>query len=83
MPKSDKRIEVQWDSYRRDVVPVNAPDIQVRESKRAFYAGAQALMTVCKAISTERVSVEEGARILDQAERELLQFKEEVLEGRA
>jgi hypothetical protein len=43
-----KYIKHGWDSYHRLVVPRNASDIQVTETKQAFYAGAailfQALM---------------------------------------
>jgi len=43
-----KYIKQGWDSYYKLVIPPDAPDIQVSETKQAFYAGAailfQALM---------------------------------------
>lgn len=32
----------EWRSYRGEVLPRNAPAVQVRETRRAFYAGAAA-----------------------------------------
>lgn len=33
----------QWASYQAEVVPPQAPAVQLEECKRAFYAGAQAM----------------------------------------
>jgi hypothetical protein len=38
-----KIIEAGWLSYRIVVVPDDAPEIQIEESRRAFFAGAQHL----------------------------------------
>ncbi|HEX6824760.1 MAG TPA: hypothetical protein VF077_00475 [Nitrospiraceae bacterium] len=32
-----------WRKYRKEVIPWNAPPVQVMESQRAFYAGAWTL----------------------------------------
>ena len=77
------RIKAQFESYQKEVIPQGASETQVRETRRAFFAGAQAMMTICQVIATDRVTTEEGAMILDQTERELLQFKEDAVEGRA
>lgn len=37
-----KLIEAAWLSYLREVIPAGAPTVQIVESRRAFYAGAQA-----------------------------------------
>lgn len=36
----------QWRSYRAEVLPANAPPIQVRECRGAFYAGALAFTAI-------------------------------------
>jgi hypothetical protein len=41
-----KLIERAWALYRRRVMPVGAQDVQVRETRKAFYAGASVLFTV-------------------------------------
>ena len=38
-----KHIEGGWESYRKNCIPADAPDIQLRESRQAFYAGAAIL----------------------------------------
>ena len=43
----------EWKSYRQRVIPPTAPDVQVVESKRAFYAGAFCLFS----LMTRTVSV--------------------------
>lgn len=38
-----KYIERGWDSYRRLVVPRDASETQIKETRQAFYAGASIL----------------------------------------
>ena len=38
-----KYIEIGWQSYRKLVVPDDAGEVQVNESRQAFYAGAAVL----------------------------------------
>jgi hypothetical protein len=76
------KIDVQWQSYLQDVVPKTAFETQIRETRRAFYAGAAALMTVYEAISTEHVTVDDGVIMIEEVFQELQQFNQGVLEGR-
>jgi hypothetical protein len=39
-----KRLEKVWLTYRHFVIPKDAPAVQVSESRRAFYAGADGLL---------------------------------------
>jgi hypothetical protein len=34
-----------WNSYRREVLPAGAPEIQIEECRRAYYSGAMILFT--------------------------------------
>jgi len=38
-----RHIETGWNSYRKMVVPSEASDVQVRETRQAFFAGAAIL----------------------------------------
>lgn len=38
-----RRLKASWESYRDAVVPPGSNIIQLRETRRAFYAGAQAI----------------------------------------
>lgn len=40
---STRTLAAQWASYRERVMPVNAPPIQVSETRLGFYAGAAAM----------------------------------------
>ena len=40
---TQKYIEAGWESYRSMVIPKDAPDIQIRETRQAFYAGSALL----------------------------------------
>ena len=37
-------IEDRWKNYRLRVIPLDAPELQAVECRRAFYAGAQAVV---------------------------------------
>ena len=36
-------VKRQWMTFRRAVIPADAPPVQITEMQRAFYAGAQIL----------------------------------------
>lgn len=41
-----RRLAKEWDDYERRVLPIAAGEAQRTEMRRAFYAGAQAMMGV-------------------------------------
>jgi hypothetical protein len=81
MLKAQDRIGEQFKSYHDEVLPREASVAQVTETRRAFYAGALAMMTIFRVVGTDRVSEEEGEQILVDADQELRRFKEDVLKG--
>lgn len=83
MPKTENLIQVQFESYLKEVTPAGVSANQVIETKRAFFAGAQAMMTIFRAIGSDRVSEEDAEKILEDAGRELESFCEAVKAGRA
>lgn len=79
-----ERLGEQWLSYWTAVKPDNAPPIQLQECRRAFYAGARALL------SLEMTQLEDGTEptdadlaMMDEVYAELLAFSEAIGEGRA
>lgn len=40
-----KPIESGWEDYRRNVIPADAPQVQVEETRNGFYAGAWCLFS--------------------------------------
>lgn len=67
-------IEVSWQTYLEKVVPENACDIQRRECKRAFFAGAVVAMSVLKEVGEREMNEDRGAAILEDVDCEIKQF---------
>lgn len=80
MPRS---ILDHWNDYRREVIPADAPAVQIQECRRAFYAGAQAFLACLLAASADDVGEDEGAALLETYVQELQDFKHAVTEGKA
>ncbi len=78
-------IEAAWKDYEAKVVPADAPPIQRQESRRAFYAGAQALMgeILGRFNSIADEVTQADIQFMDALNAELEGFKQAVLEGRA
>lgn len=77
-------INDEWDSYRRQVIPATAPAVQLQESKRAFYAGAQTLFHALVKIMdpSSEEPTERDMRVMDSIDRELREFSASVTAGR-
>lgn len=76
-------IEIAWKTYDAQVLPKDAPAIQRKECKRAFFAGAQGLLgTILGFLEPGTDATEADLRRMDLVEEELDQFARDVLEGR-
>ena len=78
---NNNTIQEQWESYKAQVIPKGATDGQIRETKKAFYAGVNAIlylqMTMPKTLSEDaEVAMMEGW--VD----EISQFVQEVTNGK-
>lgn len=74
----------QWDSFARAVFTRETPGIQRKEMRRAFYAGAQAILHgVIAAFAPESEPTVEDLKIMADLDRELSDFAEMVKAGRA
>jgi hypothetical protein len=82
MPRRDRILE-EWNSYRRGVLPADAPAVQVQELRRAFYSGAVSAFAIYRDIGDDSVSEEEGLQRLTDLQDELNDFPKAVREGRA
>lgn len=79
-----KWIEEQWQSYRRDVMPKQVPRVQEIETRRAFYAGAQALMgIVLSNLDESEEPTDEDMNLMTDVVEELKQFGQAVGGGKA
>jgi hypothetical protein len=74
-------VEQGWRSYRDQVVPNGAPPVQLQETRRAFFAGAKLLLSVLMNDVTP-LSEDAGVQVLEAVDKELNQFRHDVLRGR-
>lgn len=76
-------IKFHWDAYHKRVIPEGAPDVQIIESRRAFYAGAQAILTIMWLLGGDEVSEDVGAQVIEGLHQEARAFAQDVVKGQA
>ena len=78
------RIGKAWREYRLLAIPITAPAVQATECRRAFYAGAGALLTAVLAmLGPGEEPTQDELRAMDEINAELHAFVAAVREGRA
>ena len=83
-PPLRQRMAEQWDSYELRVIPPAAGGAQRVETRRAFYAGAQALMgIVMNSLSPESEPTDEDVAVMEDLDAELREFVANVKAGKA
>lgn len=79
---SAKPIQKAWQSYERLVLPSNAPEIQRRETRQAFYAGAAVLFeALMRGLDKEKEPTEADMQRMNDVVKELREFGQQ-LDGR-
>lgn len=84
-PQPPKTLAYVWRAYVRMILdPIKADRIQRIETKRAFYAGASAAVTILVTnLSPDREPTAEDFALMDSVVAELDNFGTEVRSGRA
>jgi hypothetical protein len=72
-----------WESYESQVMPRDAGRSQRTETRRAFYAGAQALLQVVLATGEDSVTEDQGVIVLEVLRRECEAFVDLIRKGKA
>jgi hypothetical protein len=73
-----------WAIYRRQVIAASAPAMQIKETRRAFYGGAQALLEqIANGLDPGSEVTQDDVDYLSQIHQELLVFADDVMQGRA
>jgi len=82
--KYGRTLAEQWNGYRRSVMPPTVGETQLRETRRAFYAGAQALQQVMlHGVSNEPDMTDGDERLMRAIDAEFERFAADVKAGRA
>lgn len=75
-----KSIEEEWIGFSAMVfAKMNPSPVQVEETKRAFFAGAWAMLCSVKRLGEADVSEEDGVRYMQEREREGEQFYKDLI----
>lgn len=70
-----KIIEEGWKKYRAMVVPANAGEVQIAETRQAFYAGAAVLFeSLMRSLDPEKEPTANDMRIMDGLQAEIDEF---------
>lgn len=67
-----------WRSFENEVIPLAASDVQRQEMKRAFYAGAQAVLFNIEDAFAEGLPPEEAGKVLPAIGVEIQRFVDKV-----
>jgi hypothetical protein len=67
-------VEQQWEEFWQAVAPKDASPIQQQEMRRAFYAGAWAMLMGCAGIGDDSVSEDAGVEQLEAWKQEMEAF---------
>ncbi len=81
-PASIKLIADAWRDFEIKVIPLNAPDVQRTECRRAFYAGARTLLTgIVGMLDADKEPTEDDLKRMDAIQAELNQYQVDLREG--
>jgi len=76
-------IAEQWVAFEVLVMPKDAPPVQRQEMRRAFYAGAEAMLRLQYAAGDRDVSENAGVMMLEGWHDECRRFAQQVAQGGA
>lgn len=76
-------IETGWKDLEKKVLPECIGQIQRKETRRAFYAGAAFVVSLLKQIGKDLTEGDTGIHALNLLHYELESFKKDLKEGRA
>lgn len=74
----------QWSEFETKILPKNCGPVQRREMRRAFYAGAHAILfRVIELLAPETEPTAEDLQIMTDLNAELKEYAEDLKAGRA
>jgi hypothetical protein len=78
----NSKLADQWRDFEARALPANVGEVQRIEMRRAFYAGAQALLgTLVNLFDSDREPTENDLKAMDAIKAELDQFAADVKGG--
>lgn len=85
-PGRRRPVAESWTTFLLMVVPTNASDIQRGEMRRAYYAGAEAVLQIMMKQLDHTTDPDEitdnDMRLMEDVHEDIVQFAEDVKEGK-
>ena len=75
-------LKEEYENWKEKTQPKNAPQIQVTEVRRAFYAGGFTLFNLLHEVSVKH-SEEDAEALLEKIDKEITDFFDDVKNGHA
>lgn len=72
-------IDAAWKRYRDQVIPANAPEVQIQETQRGFYAGALIVWNALLSLDRDDEATPADIAKLDQLKAELDRYAGEII----
>ena len=77
------RIAKVWAQFHEKLL-VGAGPVQIQEMRRAFYAGAEIMLnTILRGLSPGTEAEDTDLKMMDELHQELVEFVEDIKNGRA
>ena len=73
-------VEAHWQIFAKAIFagePVSR--VQYEEMRKAFFAGATAMLRMVQSVGDDSVTEEQGVMVLDAVEQECVQFSKDLL----
>lgn len=72
-----------WSIYKKNVVPEDASQVQLKETRQAFFAGAWAIFSTLPELLEEgEDATERDMRVMESIALELHEFNEKTMAGK-
>jgi hypothetical protein len=75
---NQRRIEQEWQEFEKKIMPKNAPEIQRKEMRRAFYAGAWTMLKLVQSLGADGIPEEDAIGVLEEVDKECIEFLSQV-----
>lgn len=68
-------IETAWSGYAEAAMPADAGEVQIKETRQAFYAGALVMLSTLSQLADQPGRAESGIK---QLQEELIAFRDSI-----
>lgn len=78
-----KTVQQEWESFAKAIFRgQEISEIQFTETKKAFFAGATAMLSMVQSVGDDGVTDEDGVAYLDALHDEILAFMQNFVDAR-